>query len=146
LRQVGFPAHGVIARPAKPQPRLLFKGLQTSADLSEALARCRRSDPDGRVWLETDMRAHCNPTRMRSIRRLSVALVRRLRTPCPECGTPGWGLLDTKPGLPCTDCGTATELTLREIWGCQQCGARREQPRRDGWLHADPGQCPWCNP
>jgi hypothetical protein len=146
LRQVGFPAHGVIARPAEPQPGLLFKGLQTSADLDEAVERCCRTDPDGRVWLETDMRAHCNPTRMRSIRRLGVALVRRLRTPCPECGSPGWGLLDTKPGLPCSDCGTATELTLSEIWGCEQCGARREQHRRDGRLQADPGQCPWCNP
>jgi hypothetical protein len=146
LRQVGFPTHGVIARPAEPQPGVLFKGLQCRAELTEALARCRQSDPDGRVWLETDMRAHCNPTRMRSIRRLGVALVRRLRSPCPECGTPGWGLLDTKPGLPCSDCGTATELTLSEIWGCQQCGARREQPRRDSRLQADPGQCPWCNP
>ena len=146
LRQIGFPAHAVIARPAEPQPGVLFKGLQCSADLTEALARCRRSGPDGRVWLETDMRAHCNPTRMRSIRRLGVALVRRLRTPCPECGTPGWGLLDTKPGLPCSDCSTATELTLSEIWGCEQCGARREQPRRDGRLQAEPGQCPWCNP
>ncbi len=146
LRQVGFPAHGVIARPAERQPCLLFKGLQTSADFAEAVERCRGADPDGRVWLETDMRAHCNPTRMRSIRRLGVALVRRLRTPCPECGSPGWGLLDTKPGLPCSDCGTATGLTLSEIWGCEQCGARHEKPRRDGRLQADPGQCPWCNP
>ncbi len=146
LRQVGFPAHGVIARAAEPQPGLLFKGLQSSADLAEALERCRRADPEGPVWLETDMRAHCNPTRMRSIRRLGVALVRRLRTPCPECSSPGWGLLDTKPGLPCSVCGTATELTLSEIWGCEQCGARREQPRRDARLNADPGQCPWCNP
>jgi Zn finger protein HypA/HybF involved in hydrogenase expression len=75
-----------------------------------------------------------------------VALVRRLRTPCPECGSPGWGLLETKPGLPCSDCGTATELTLSEIWGCQRCGARRQKPRRDGRLQADPGRCPWCNP
>jgi hypothetical protein len=146
LRQVGFPTHGVIARPAEPQPGLLFKGLQRSADLAEVLERCRRADPQGRVWLETDMRANCNPTRMRSIRRLGIALVRRLRTPCPECGSPGWGLLDTKPGLPCSDCGTATELTLCEIWGCEQCGARREQPRGDARLQADPGQCPWCNP
>jgi hypothetical protein len=146
LQQMGFPAHGVIARPAEPQLGLLFKGLQSSADLAEALERSRLADPEGRVWLETDMRAHCNPTRMRSIRRLGVALVRRLRTPCPECGSPGWGLLNTKPGLPCSDCGTATELTLSEIWGCEQCGARREQARRDGRLQADPGQCPWCNP
>ncbi|MFZ9973091.1 MAG: DUF6671 family protein [Vulcanococcus sp.] len=146
LAQVRFPSHAVIARPVTVQAGELFKGIHTAAALMEAIARCRAADPDGRVWLETDMRAHCNPTRMRSIRRLGVALVRRLRTPCPDCGSPGWGLLDTQPGLPCADCGTATQLSLAEIWGCQQCGARRAQPRRDGRLTADPGQCPWCNP
>jgi len=59
--------------------------------LAELIERCRLADPDGRVWLETDMRAHCNPTRMRSIRRLGIALVRRLQTPCSECGSPGLG-------------------------------------------------------
>jgi hypothetical protein len=146
LDQVIFPSHAVIARPATPQAGVLFKGLHSRDALAEAIRSCRAADPDGRVWLETDMRAHCNPTRMRSIRRLGSALVRRLRNPCPVCGSPGWGLLDTQPGLPCSDCGTATELTLSEIWGCQQCDARREHPRRDGRIQADPGQCPWCNP
>lgn len=146
LRQAGFPTHAVIARPAKQLPGLLFKGLRSTADLTEALKRCELADPDGRVWLETDMRAHCNPTRMRSIRRLGVALVRRLQTPCPDCGSPGWGLIETQAGLPCRECGTPTELTLCEIWGCETCGARRSQPRRDGRLSAEPGQCPWCNP
>ena len=150
LRQVGFPSHAVIARPAtwnaELGPELVFKGLCNQVALRDALARCRAADPAGSVWLETDMRAHCNPTRMRSIRRLGLALVRRLQTACPACGSPGWGLLDTLPGLPCGDCGTATTLTLSEIWGCPQCGTRRDQPRRDGRLHADPGQCPWCNP
>lgn len=146
LAQVRFPSHALIARPATAQAGELFKGLHTQQALAEAIARCRAADPDGRVWLETDMRAHCNPTRMRSIRQLGLALVRRLRRPCPDCGSPGWGLIDTRPGLPCADCGTATQLSLAEIWGCQQCGSRREQPRRDGRLQADPGQCPWCNP
>jgi hypothetical protein len=146
LQQVGFPSHGVIARTAEPQLGLLFKGVQTRADLAEACERCRRADPNGRVWLETDMRAHCNPTRMRSIRRLGVSLVRRLRMPCPECGSPGWGLIDTQAGLPCSECGTPTELTRSEIWGCEACGVRRSQQRRDGLTSAEPGQCPWCNP
>ncbi len=146
LRQVRFPSHAVIARPSLPQAGCLFKGLSSHEALAEALRCCRLADPDGRVWLETDMRAHCNPTRMRSIRRLGVALVRRLQTPCPECCSPGWGLIDTQAGLPCSECGTPTELTLSEIWGCETCGARRSEPRRDGRLSAEPGQCPWCNP
>lgn len=146
LRQIGFPAHGVIVRPAAPSAGLLYKGLQSAHQLSAALASCRAADSAGCVWLETDMRAHCNPTRMRSIRRLGIALARRLQTPCPACSSPGWGLLDTQPGLPCSACGAATDLTLVEVWGCQQCGVRSHRPRRDTRLTADPVHCPWCNP
>ncbi|MFO8237016.1 MAG: DUF6671 family protein, partial [Prochlorococcaceae cyanobacterium] len=112
LRQVGFPAHAVIARPAGESRQPLFKGLTSAAALQEALAACRQASPNGEVWLETDMRAHLNPTRLRSIRRLGLALARRLLTPCPHCRAPGWGLLDTEPGLPCRWCGTATELSF----------------------------------
>jgi hypothetical protein len=146
LRQVGFPAHAVIARPADRSRPPLCKGLRSAPALREALAACRSADPGGQVWLETDMRAHLNPTRLRSIRRLGVALARRLRTPCPACRAPGWGLIDTEAGLPCRWCGTATEVTAREVWGCQQCGHRELLPRRDGLEAADPGQCPRCNP
>ena len=146
LQQVGFPSHAVIARPASGDSGVLCKGLSTPAALEQALQRCRSIDPEGRVQLETDMRAHLNPTRMASIRRLGFALVRRLRSACPACGSPGWGFVDIEAGLPCSWCGEATALTVSEIWGCPSCGERRPQPRRDGLQAADPGHCPWCNP
>ena len=148
LKQVGFPSHAVIARPADATPGRWdwHKDLSSAAALVEALAACRRADYRGQVWLEADMRAHRNPTRMRSIRRVGVALARRLATPCPSCMAPGWGLLDKRPGLPCVVCGTATEQTAAEIWGCVACGHQEERPRRDGRSAADPGDCPWCNP
>ena len=147
LHQVGFPSHGVIARPACWNlGDALFKGLHTRAALEDAVTACRAADPGGRIQLETDMRAHHNPTRMASIARLGVALVRRLRTPCPRCGLPGWGLQDTRAGLPCGWCGEPTALIVEELWGCPHCGETRPQPRRDGLLSADPGQCDWCNP
>ena len=148
LKQVGFPSHAVIARPADASPGRWdwHQDLCNTAALAEALAACRRADSRGQVWLETDMRAHRNPTRMRSIRRVGVALARRLGTLCPSCTAPGWGVLDIRLGLPCGWCGTATELTAAEIWGCVACGHQLERPRRDGLLAADPGHCPWCNP
>ena len=88
---MGFPSHGVIARPSERADGLFFKDLTDPVVLQEALAACRRLDSQGQFWLEIDMRAHRNPTRMRSIRRLGVALVRRLCAPCPGCGSPGWG-------------------------------------------------------
>ena len=147
LRQVGFPSHGVIVRPASWSPgEPLFKGLHTAAELETAVAICRSADPASRIQLDTDMRAHHNPQRMASIARLGVALVRRLRTPCPNCGLPGWGLHETRAGLPCRWCGEPTELTLEELWACPHCGERQTQPRRDGVVSADPAHCNWCNP
>ena len=148
LKQVGFPSHAVIARPADASAGRWgwHQDLSSTISLTAALEACRRADSRGQVWLEADMRAHRNPTRMRSIRRVGVALARRLGTVCPSCTAPGWGVLDIRPGLPCRLCGTATELTAAEIWGCVACGHQTERPRRDGLLAADPGLCPWCNP
>jgi hypothetical protein len=150
LAAVGFPSHALIARPAawtgSDPTMLLCKGLAGMAELNAALQRCQTADPQGTVLLETDMRAHLNPTRMRSIRRLGCALARRLRSPCPHCTSPGWGLVETRPGLPCHWCGTPTRLIAMEVMGCAACGYQTEQRRQDGLEHADPGHCDRCNP
>ncbi|MBM5822183.1 MAG: hypothetical protein FJ082_06925 [Cyanobacteria bacterium K_Offshore_surface_m2_011] len=147
LRRVGFPSHGLIARPhGGDGGNPVIKGLHTDAALAEAMGRCARASSDGLVWLETDMRAHCNPTRRAAIRTLAFRLVRRIASPCPACGAPGWGRCDVRVGLPCSWCGHPTERLLAEVWGCVACGHREERPRPDGRLTADPGDCPRCNP
>ncbi|SBO44267.1 DUF6671 family protein [Cyanobium sp. NIES-981] len=151
LHQVQFPSHALIARPHAPgQPGnpsgLCIKAIRTEPALEAAIARCAALSADGRVRLETDMRAHCNPTRMASIRSLGFQLVRRLRRLCPACATPGWGRLEAIPGLPCRCCGTSTALVARERWGCATCSHTELRPRRDGRTVADPMHCPWCNP
>lgn len=153
LHAVGFPRHGLIVR-AAADPRAakpasattIHKGIH-SMDALRAAIRCAAAEvPTGEVQLETDMRAHCNPTRMASIRQLSFRLVRRIATPCPSCQAPGWGLIDVLPGLPCGWCGQPTALIRGEIHGCVRCDHRQERPHRDGLCQADPGQCPFCNP
>lgn len=146
LTQVGFPSHGVIARPLHQPEGPYFKDLISPGALQEALDACRSLDSRGEVWLETDMRAHRNPTRMRSIRRLGVTLVRRLGSACPGCGAQGWGVIDRQPGLPCRCCRTPTELLAVEVWGCARCDLQVPRARRDGMEVADPQHCPWCNP
>lgn len=148
LVAVGFPSHGLIVRPhgcgAGAEP--LRKGIHRRLDLIEAIRSAGAVSPVGEVRLETDMRAHCNPTRMASIRQLSFRLVRRIATLCPSCQAPGWGLIASEPGLPCSWCGLPTALTRAEIHGCVRCDHRREQPRRDGRRQADPAHCSHCNP
>lgn len=155
LRGVGFPSHAVVARPdsvpdivpdTSRAPEAIEKGITTLVVLRSAVERCRALSENGLVHVETDMRAHANPTRMRVIRRAAVKLARRLRTPCPECAAPGWGVVDVRAGLPCRLCDQPTELVGAEVHGCPLCDHRRELPRADGERAADPADCPLCNP
>jgi hypothetical protein len=151
LERIGFPAHGVIVRPHRSDPHPsnpfpIVRGLQCPQALEQAIRGAAAHSADGLALLETDMRAHRNPTRMASIRRLAFRLVRRIRTPCPSCGSPGWGLVGRVPGLPCDWCGLPTALLRAEIHGCAHCDHRAEVPRRDGLLRADPQHCAPCNP
>jgi hypothetical protein len=152
LARVGFPSHALIARPHGIDPSaaaasgLLFKGIGEPAALARALHRCAGATSEGLVLLETDMRAHRNPTRLRAIRTLAFQLVRRIASSCPACGAPGWGLIETVPGLPCGWCGGPTARIRAEIHGCAACHHRQEFPRQDRRRTADPGDCPRCNP
>ena len=146
LQCIGFPRHAVIVRPEADPPSPCVKGIQSTEALQQAISHCRAAGAGEPLVLETDMRAHLNPTRMVSIRRLGFQLARRLASPCPACHAPGWGRTGTKPGLPCSWCGTPTELTRSEVWGCVACDHTEERPRADGRREADPGHCPYCNP
>lgn len=147
LERAGFPAHALIVRShraAAQQP--IRKGLQTRAELEEAIQAAARRSDDGLAHVETDMRANLNPTRARVIRGLAFKLVLRLRRHCPACDAPGWGRIDVEPGLPCGWCDMPTELTLHEVYGCAVCDHQERHRRPDGLDAADPGQCARCNP
>jgi hypothetical protein len=147
LDRARFPGHGVIVeRPAdaSPDSPRFFKDLTTrSALLGTATDLLRSCD---RIVLHTDMRAHRNPTRMLAIARAAEALAVRATSSCPVCGTPGFGPVDVRTGLPCELCGEPTALVLATIDGCVRCGHRIERSREDGRTSADAGQCQNCNP
>lgn len=150
LQQVGFPRHALMVRPHQPDTMptapWLIKGVSSGEALRVAMAEAVQRSPLRQAWLETDMRAHCNPTRRIAIRQLAFRLVRRISTCCPACQAPGWGAVGTVPGLPCSCCGLATDLIKLELLGCAVCGLQESRPRRDGRRAADPMHCPYCNP
>ncbi len=142
-----FPSHGLIVRRNDEiHPEFLFKGITERVSLIKAIHACATSSCDGLARIETDMRAHQNPTRRKAIRRLAFRLARRIATPCPNCESPGWGFEDTVAGLPCGECGTPTTLAQFEIFRCWRCRFERKYDRRDGLLNADARDCPQCNP
>jgi hypothetical protein len=146
-RTAQFPSHALILRPeGSLEPDLLFKGLSDPAALRQAFETCRKARPGSRIWVETDMRASFNPSRMAVIATLARKLARRLATECPSCKSPGWGIVKSEPGLPCAYCSEPTAMTAREISGCVLCNHQEQSPRSDGLTHAPQGQCQNCNP
>ena len=144
--KAGFPAHGVIVigvRDGQPASHLaLFKAIKTQAELVAALEQAIALT--GAAHVETDMRAHRNPRRMRAIRRAMIDLVRCSRSHCPACARPGFAMTGRAHGLPCAWCASPTHLTRAEVWTCEGCGHREERPVAA--TSADPMHCEDCNP
>ena len=138
LERVGFPGHAVIV---KAGGAVLAKGVQDRAALDGLILEAAAP-----VRIETDMRAHLNPTRMGEIAKAAEDLARRLASECPACNAPGFGLARTERGLPCSACAAPTNRVLAEIHACPACGHEARKPRGDGLKTADPGECPVCNP
>jgi len=147
LPAVSFPSHALIVRAASGGPGVpVEKGVVSINRLKAAIAQATTISDEGVAWVETDMRADLNPTRMAGIRRLTFRLARRLATPCPACAAPGWGQTGTVKGLPCELCGTPTGIVRFRVFSCTSCGHREEQPRRDGLQKTSPQNCSYCNP
>jgi len=147
LARVGFPKHGLIVRPNSGDFHPgLCKGIVDRRSLDHAVVAMAAISQDGRACIETDMRAHFNPTRMSSLAVVAKRLALRLTTNCASCAAPGWGRIDVARGLPCELCGTPTTLVAVEVFGCAACDYREERPRRDGQAYARPINCPECNP
>ncbi len=140
-----FPSHALILRPNDTQdPHLISKGIQSFEKLCRIFQIYSEVSRDRMVRVETDMRAHMNPTRMKIIEELAYEMAQRLTTPCPSCQIPGWGIVNTIPGLPCKECQIPTHLVKLKIYGCCQCNHQEILENRPKL--ADPAFCPCCNP
>ncbi len=146
LARVRFPETALVVAPLSDRTSAPFKGVRDADTLQDCLRDAARRSECGRAFVQTDMRAHMNPRRMATIGRLAERLAGRLATACGSCGAPGWGLLRTETGLPCSWCGGPTILVSHEVHGCAACGAEARRSRPDKLAEADPGCCPRCNP
>ena len=143
-RIAGFPEHGLVARPHHEDDPRIRKGITDWETLREAFRwACGEAD-NGCAFLESDARAHMNPSRMRMIGRAAKDLVRKLRTLCPTCGAPGFALTERIPGLPCEDCGTPTREARADIHRCARCG--HQMTVECSGKAASASRCDFCNP
>lgn len=147
LKGIGFPQHAVVVTPHAPITGMPpIKGIQSAADLAGAILKATGASSGRAVDIVTDMRAHLNPTRMAVIRALANRLARRLAKRCPECGTPGFGIVEIAKGLPCEWCGEPTPMPLAKVLRCAKCSLETRTRIRNVPKTADPGRCEHCNP
>ena len=142
-----FPSHALIVRPDnKENKNKIFKGINTPKMLEDAFEASMKHSKNGSVWVETDMRANMNPSRMIVIQELAEEIAKRLSALCTKCNTPGWGKVSVEKGLECSWCGLKTELIKAEIYGCTKCDYKEKMPPSHSLHKADPGNCLNCNP
>jgi hypothetical protein len=142
--QVKFPSHALILRPAVDDYREMQKGISNLVKLEEVFHSL--NEQFGSVYVETDMRAHFNPSRMLVIQRATEDLVRMIKSVCPACEAPGYGVVESVPGLPCESCGMPTASTLKHLYRCQHCSHTSENKYPRGKKKESPMYCSFCNP
>ena len=100
----------------------------------------------GTAYVETDMRALYNPTRMQVIKKATEKLVDTILSLCPKCQEPGFTVAEVKQGLPCEWCNSPTRSTLSFIYSCKKCNHSLEKTYPHNKTKEDPMYCDFCNP
>ena len=139
-----FPSHGLILRKSKDEYGDIVKGINSVEQLSKVFIELMNDF--GTAFVETDMRAMYNPTRMKIIESATQKLIKKINTLCPICNMPGFGITDAKEGLPCEICNFPTRSTLSYLYTCQKCNYTKEEKYPKGKKIEDPMYCDYCNP
>lgn len=141
-----FPSHALVVRPTERwkvgQP--VHKGIVSPSVLDRTVKEL--IDGYGEVWVETDMRAMVNPTRMEVIKEAAQGFANELSATCPACGTFWFRITGVRTGLPCSLCGSPTESIVAFERSCRDCVHKTFEPRPDGRTSEEPTHCGRCNP
>ena len=139
-----FPSHGLILRKSRYEFADIVKGITNVEELINVFNSL--IDKFGTAYIETDMRAMYNPTRMKVIESVAKKLIKKINTLCPVCNMPGFGITNAKEGLPCELCNFPTRSTISYIYSCQKCNYKKEEKYPKGKQTEDPMYCDYCNP
>ena len=142
--KVKFPSHGLILRKSKGEDIDIQKGISDMDELEKVFTNL--ISKYGSVYVETDMRAMHNPSRMKVIEKATEKLVEKIKSICPNCQMPGFGITDAKKGLKCSLCGLPTNSVLSYFYECRHCHFKKEEKYPHQKTTEDPGYCDYCNP
>lgn len=141
-----FPSHQLVVRcdeQWRPGDQVI-KGIADAARLRETTEALIAGH--GSCWVETDLRAMANPTRMQAIADTAAELAAELARTCPTCGTCWFHVTNTQAGLPCGLCGWPTASIHWYTRSCRACSCSVQERRPDSKVEEDPRYCDNCNP
>ena len=141
---VQFPSHGVILKNAEKNWTRIEKGICDFETLEKVYHEFTSSGMQ--CFIETDMRAMHNPTRMKIIKEASLKLINKLHSVCPVCFLPGFGVVGAEAGLLCSTCSIPTRSTSAHILKCKHCQYETKVYYPNGKKTEDPMYCDFCNP
>lgn len=142
--KIGFPQHGIILKDHDERPEKIFKDLSTEEKLNAFLTQWFNDNES--IWLESDLRAMNNPTRMQVIEKAVLNLVEKVKSTCPMCDTPGFWVTEAIPGLKCSLCQSPTQSTLAHKYQCQKCNYESLKEYPNNKREEEPMYCDFCNP
>jgi hypothetical protein len=142
--KVKFPSHALILKPNENDYSKTYKGITDFNDLNIKYKALQNEY--GTAYVETDMRAMYNPTRMSVIEQATHKLIQSIKNCCPKCATPGFKVAEVKSGLRCELCNLPTRSTLSYIYQCQRCLFEKEVLYPFQKEKEDPMYCDFCNP
>ena len=117
----------------------VLKGL-SSETLIETLADKQLT----KALIEPDLRAmHC-PLRQQMISKAADDLANRLSAICPKCNAKNFVVKEAIKGLPCEQCGLATQQIKQHKYHCECCD--HTELKNTEQTAADPYYCQLCNP
>jgi len=142
--KIGFPEHGLTIKKTAESVEVLHQEITDWEELNTVLNRMFAEY--NHLWMETDMRAHRNPTRMGVIKNAAIKLIRQLQSTCPSCDFPGFKVVDAIRGLPCQLCNQPTSAPLAHLYKCEYCAHESQMMHPNNKTHQDPMYCDFCNP
>ncbi|MBS3987395.1 MAG: hypothetical protein KGZ38_09770 [Erysipelothrix sp.] len=140
-----FPTHGLIMRPDHEHHKFIIKDIVDETSLHEAFEVCLAKSITQHVFIETDMRAHRNPTRMHNIAKATQHMIEQYLSTCPRCNCPGFTITNYVLGLPCELCAQPTQMVLKHVYQCQRCKYTEEKWYPKGQT-CPANYCNTCNP
>ena len=78
-QDAGFPSHALMLRPESQTDKRITKGIADIEALKSAFMEAQLQSRNGKVFVENDLRAFCNPTRQKMIEQATEDLVQKMR-------------------------------------------------------------------